>query len=209
MVNRNLAMYQLKEKMNNEINLNYMGLTPFVISDDENWYFNAISKYVTDYYLVIIITILILRQCIAFMKRKKQKEEEIANESEDEQINQILMLEELEKKNRKKELDILNALHSKQQEELYRLDLIKKEEEQLKQILLEEELEENRKKIREDLIREKQEKEDKLLAESLQRSQEYNTYQTNILPEPNINTNGSSGKTHLEEMGLEFKKYRN
>ena len=98
MVDRKLAMYQLKEKMNNEINLNYMGLTPFVISDDENWYFNAISKYVTDYYLVIIITILILRQCIAFMKRKKQKEEEIANESEDEQINQILMLEELEKK---------------------------------------------------------------------------------------------------------------
>ena len=189
--------------MNNEINLNYMGLTPFVISDDGNWYFNAISKYVTDYYLVIIITILILRQCIAFMKRKKQKEEEIANESEDEQINQILMLEELEKKNRKKELDILNALHSKQQEELYRLDLIKKEEEQLKQILLEEELEENRKKIREDL---KIEKKDRLLAESLQRSQGYNTYQTNILPEPNINTNGSSGKTYLEGMGLKFKK---
>ena len=165
-------MYQLKEKMNNEINLNYMGLTPFVISDDENWYFNAISKYVTDYFLVIIITILILRQCIAFMKIKKQKEEEIA----------------------------------KQQKELNKLDLIKKEEEQLKQILLEEELEENRKKIREDLRREK---EDRLLAESLQKSQVCNPYQSNIFPQPNTNTNGSSGKTYLESMGLTFKKYRN
>ena len=93
---------------------------------------------------------------------------------------------------------------------------LKQQEEQLEQILMEEELERNRKKIREDLIREKQEEEDRLMAErikqeeedrlmaeSLQRSREYNPYPPNV--EPNTNINVSSGKTYLENIGLKFK----